>query len=243
MPAHDRLYEHARYYDVAFGFRNVPAEMDLLLALHRELRGRDAESFLELAAGPAAHAREAAHRGLRAVAVDLSEGMRRYANDQAARERVYLDYRLGDMRGFALGAPCDLAALLMDSASYLLDEASTRDHLRATAAALEPCGVYVVEIARPGAAVTSWTSSRDGIEVEFTWGCPEDAPGEVTVRMRYRNGSRQGEVVDLAPQRAWSPEAWRAVVEASGAFRTARELGGLEPGRDWRYVSVLQKLG
>lgn len=67
-------------------------DMDELLELYRSLRGRPAESFVEL--GAAAYALEAARRGLRAVALGGSARMRDRALDRAAEERVYLDYRL-----------------------------------------------------------------------------------------------------------------------------------------------------
>lgn len=67
-------------------------DMDELLELYRSLRGRPAESFVEV--GAAAHALEAARRGLRAVAVGGSSRTRERALDRAAEERLYLDFRL-----------------------------------------------------------------------------------------------------------------------------------------------------
>lgn len=94
-------------------------DMDELLELYRSVRGVPAESFLELAAGPAPYALEAARRGLRAVALGDSARMRDRALDRAAEERVYLDYRLGDSAprcdlGVLFGGPAVVAELDVD---------------------------------------------------------------------------------------------------------------------------------
>ena len=62
-------------------------------------------SVLELAAGPAEHARELARRGLRATALDWSAAMCGYAAGQAKAAGVPLDVVEADMRDFRVAAP------------------------------------------------------------------------------------------------------------------------------------------
>src|SRR6516225_5648786 len=72
------IYDDPELYQLACAYRDIPAEVDALLAwAGRHLRepGAGPGSALELAAGPADHARELARRGLLATALDISPAM------------------------------------------------------------------------------------------------------------------------------------------------------------------------
>ena len=81
-------------------------------------------SVLELAAGPAEHARELARRGLRATALDWSAAMCAYAARQAAAAGVTLGVVEADMRDFAIEGP-DGAPALFDAAVTMLNSVAT----------------------------------------------------------------------------------------------------------------------
>lgn len=83
MDPNHRLHHPARCDDVAFGFRDVAAEGDALAAMAlRHGTGR-VGSVLELAAGPARHARKFARRGEASSALDASASMCDYATARA----------------------------------------------------------------------------------------------------------------------------------------------------------------
>jgi tRNA G46 methylase TrmB len=58
------FYNAARFYDIAFGWRDVAAECDFMLERYRAAQGRGARSVVELACGPGRHARQMAARNL-----------------------------------------------------------------------------------------------------------------------------------------------------------------------------------
>ena len=68
-----RIYDAPTLYDAAFGFRDFEDEVDFLCAAHEKHgnTGGAPSKILELAAGPARHAVEAASRGMEVKAVDL----------------------------------------------------------------------------------------------------------------------------------------------------------------------------
>ena len=72
-----QIYDAPTLYDAAFGFRDFEDEVDFLCAAHEKHgnTGGAPSKILELAAGPARHAVEAASRGVEATAVDLSAAM------------------------------------------------------------------------------------------------------------------------------------------------------------------------
>ena len=92
------IYDEPELYQLACAYRDVPAEAGALLAWCDEYyRGSNTgntgststgagtvRSVLELAAGPAEHARELARRGLKATALARSAAMCAFAAAQAS---------------------------------------------------------------------------------------------------------------------------------------------------------------
>src|SRR2546430_7405946 len=102
------IYDEPEYYEAACSYRDVPAEVDALLrwsGKHHE----PPSSVLELAAGPAGHARDLARRGLQATALDLHPAMCARARDPAAKAGIPLTVVQADMRDFSVPGPSDLA--------------------------------------------------------------------------------------------------------------------------------------
>src|SRR6185437_2679519 len=78
----------------------------------------EARDVLELAAGPAEHAREFARRGVAATALDLSPAMCAYARERG--KGLPLEVVQADMRAFALGRRFDLVITMLDSTAHLM---------------------------------------------------------------------------------------------------------------------------
>ncbi len=124
------IYDEPQYYEAACAYRNVPAEVDALLrwsGKHHE----PPRSVLELAAGPAEHARNLARRGLQATALDLNPAMCARARDLAAAAGIPLTVVQADMRDFTLPGPVDLAVTMLNSLCHLLTLDDMLSHLAA----------------------------------------------------------------------------------------------------------------
>ena len=109
--SHHRVYSLAHCYDVAFNFRDIGAECDALTQLAQRHGNGPPRTVLELAAGPARHAREWARRGMAATALDSSATMYEYALTCATRDGVALRAEVADMVDFSLGTRFDLALM------------------------------------------------------------------------------------------------------------------------------------
>ena len=239
---HRQVYRRARCYDVAFSFRDVPAECETLLALGERHLGRAPASVLELAAGPARHAREFVRRGLAATALDSAPEMLEYAAGLAAQHGLALHTACVDMTAFTLPQRFDLAVLLLDSSSYLLDNATVLRHLACVARHLNPGGLYVLEMSHPRDAFgvgashqTHWTTEGDGLRVTMRWGEPGDAfdpvtqIDEVTVSMEWSDAHGSGRVVERSRQRRFTANEIDALVRAGGEFEIVEWLGAMAP--------------
>ncbi|HQR12576.1 MAG TPA: class I SAM-dependent methyltransferase [Casimicrobiaceae bacterium] len=241
----------------------MAAECDALSALvARHGAGQlGPAAVLELAAGPARHAREFARRGAAAVALDSVSAMCDYALACAGSDGVPITAVCADMVDFRLGRRFDLAMLLMDSASYLLDNDAVLRHLDCVAAHLVDGGLYVLEMSHPRdsfavgkSTSTQWTSEADGLRVEMSWGNDGDAfdpvtqIDEVTVTMSWSGADGDGQVVERARQRRITANEFDALVRCTAQFDIVEWLGSLVPPLPfsdepaaWRMVPVLRK--
>ncbi len=239
---HHRIYDQARCYDVAFGFRDIAAECDTLSALVARHSGRRVAAVLELAAGPARHAREFARRGALATALDALPSMCDYALARAGHDGVALTAVCADMSDFEIPQRFDLAALLLSSSSYLLDNDAVLRNLRCVAGHLADGGLYVVEMPHPrdafglGSSVkTTWTSEADGLRVDMRWGAEGDPfdpitqVEDVTVTMDWSGPDGSGQLVEQARERRFTATEFDALVRASGAFEIVEWLGSVAP--------------
>jgi SAM-dependent methyltransferase len=256
------FYQHARYYEIAFDFRDVPAELDFLLGCYQQFSGQQAPAttLLELACGPGQHAREAAKRGLTTTGLDLSEEMIAYARQRPYGDRV--NWLVGDMRAFTLDAPINIACTLIDSVVHILSLDDFLAHLAAVAASLTPGGIYVIEQSHPREAFadlesyteTDWTVEARGARVTISWG-DEDDPfdpitlrGTTTVRMHITEKGKSWQIESKLPQKTWLPTEMEAAYRANGSLELVQRYGALDfnipfnnSPRALKMVTVLRK--
>ncbi|OLT11315.1 methyltransferase type 11 [Actinomadura sp. CNU-125] len=260
------IYDDPWAYELACSFRDVAPEAGVLLAWcarHREPDAAPVRTVLELAAGPAEHAREFARRGLAATALDLNAAMCGYAAKSAARDGVELDVVRDDMTTFDLGRRFDLVVTMLDSTSHLMTLDAFVAHLRRVAAHLAPGGLYIVEMSHPrdrlgddGPSVgTAWTVERDGVHASVRWGGPDDRLDPVTqiaddrVTMTITETGTGGDAVrtirDLVPYRFWTAGELDAAIRLAGGLTAVARYGDfgdvdLTAPEAWRMITVLR---
>ena len=240
------IYDEPELYQLACAYRDVPAESGALLTwLDKHAKIPDGvRSVIELAAGPAEHARELAHRGLRATALDHSAAMCGYAAGQAKAGGVDLDVVEADMRDFRItdadGGPArfDLAITMLNSVCHLFTLDDLVNHLAAVAAHLAPGGLYIVEVAHPAdffatepRTSSEWTIEADGVHALVRWGGREDRIDPLTqvtdehmmIKVTTADGTVRT-VSDVVPNRFWTLTEFTAAVRLANARGAARPL-------------------
>ncbi len=263
MKAHDPIYQKPRWYDIAFGFRNIKKECDFLTACAKKFSGRKLSSVVELAAGPAAHAVEFGKRGLAIYALDKSAEMLAYARQKARQEGSRVHFLERDMRRFRLPEKVDLAVSMMDSLTYLLTDEDMLAHFKSVSANLKPGGIYVLELIHPRDFFTEkvsfgpvWRVKKDGTDITVNWGNFTDRelnPLTQVVRMKallkVRENGRRYNLSAIAPERMLTLSELKLLVRLSGVFKIATLLGDLNfrqkldnSRRSSQMVAVLKKI-
>ncbi|WP_433338133.1 class I SAM-dependent methyltransferase [Spirillospora sp. CA-294931] len=254
------IYDDPWAYELACSFRDVAAETDALLAWCRGHRGAEPATVLELAAGPAEHARAFAARGITATALDLHPAMCAYASERADAADVPLEVVQEDMTAFALGRRFDLIVTLLDSTSHLMDLAGYVAHLDRAAEHLADDGLYIVEMSHPrdrlGPEPTvsaGWTVERGDVRATVQWGEPGDALDPITqispdrVTMTIDEGGGTTRVIrDVVPYRFWTVPETDAAIRLSGALEVVARYGdfgdvAVDAPEAWRVITVLRR--
>ena len=240
LASQPRIYDAPTLYDAAFGFRDFEDEVDFLCAAH-ERHGRTGgapSKILELAAGPARHAVEAASRGMEVKAVDLSEAMVRCGTQIAADEDIKLDYRVGDVREPLPFTEVCSAWLLLGSVGHLLTNDDALRCFQNARKALADGGTLILELPHPretfrvdGVSEDGWDVPFEGGDLRVRWGAEDDVFDPLT---QVRQASvafetDQGRLIEeRVPTREYTLQELRLLADAAG-FVDVATYGALDP--------------
>lgn len=242
------IYDEPELYELACAYRDIPSEVSAVAAWCATHHAGPVGSVLELAAGPAEHARALARRGLRATALDRSPAMCGYAAARAKAEGVELAVVEGDMRDFTVDGPdgvpqpFDLAIIMLNSACHLFTLDDLVRHLAAVRDQLAAGGLYVVELAHPAdffapqpRTSNDWTVDADGVHAEVRWGGRGDridplsqvTNEHMTITATGPDGAIRT-VSDVVPNRFWTLTEFTAGIALANAVRPRTPGGGFE---------------
>lgn len=138
------LYDHPKYYEAAFSYRDIERETDFLTQCAERYLAFELGSVLEVGCGHAPHAGAFASRGIKYSGLDINPNMLEYARSKWSHLADRFSLQKADMVSFEPVAQVDLAFVMLGSL-YLktLDEMTT--HFESIAAALRPGGLYFLD--------------------------------------------------------------------------------------------------
>ena len=235
-----QIYDAPSLYDAAFGFRDFEDEVDFLCAAH-ERHGRTGGApvkILELAAGPARHAVEAASRGVEAKAVDLSSKMVAHGLQIATDEGVKLDYRVVDVReALPFDKVCS-AWLLLGSVGHLLTNDDALRCFQRAKDALKTGGTLILELPHPretfrvdGVSEDGWDVPFEGGDLRVRWGAEDDVFDPLTqIRQASVAFEAAGQsITDVVPTREYTLQELKLLSTAAGFREEVATYGALDP--------------
>ncbi len=243
------IYDHPQAYELACSFRDVSAEVDALFAW-----SGGPQEVLELAAGPAEHAREFARRGIPATALDLSPAMCAYARERGAGLPLHVVEE--DMTAFRLGRRFDLVVTMLDSTAHLMTLDAFVAYLSCVREHLAEGGLAVIEMSHPADRLsetprvsTAWSVEKDGVSARVRWGEPSDVLDPVTqvVRDHVTIAVDGGEIVQgVVPYRFWTATELTAALRLAGGLTAVAQHGdfdaavSVESPEAWRMITLLR---
>lgn len=167
------LYDHPEYYEIAFSFRDIRAEVDVFEECFSRFSRIPVKSVLELGCGNSPHMVELARRGYRYTGLDLSQAMLAYSERKAAEHGVKADFVRTDMLDFSLDTTVDFVYVLLGSLCAR-NTSELVTHFQSVSRVLRPGGLYLldwcIQYDPPwkSEAGDTWELELDGVRVRTT---------------------------------------------------------------------------
>jgi SAM-dependent methyltransferase len=164
------VYDHPRYYDIAFSFRDIPREVDVFEECIRRYARVPVHTFLELACGSSPHMAEILNRDYRYVGLDLNDQMLAQAR-QKATESARVRLVKADMCRFELQESAEFAFTALGSL-YAQNTKDLLAHFESLARVLPTGGLYLLDwcvyFEPLQRTKESWEIEQQGIHVKAT---------------------------------------------------------------------------
>ncbi len=214
------VYEHPKYYEIAFSFRDIGAEVDVFEQCFKKYAELPVKSILELASGNSPHMEELLKRGYAYTGLDISDSMLRYSREKASRIEGKATLVRADMNDFSLSESFDFAFISLGS----LCARNTEDilsHFRSVARALKKGGLYLMDNCVCFAPFSdqdkSWTIEQDKIKVTArSSGRLIDAVEqlvEVTTSLKVKDDGSACQLFETAIIRVFYPKEFLQIIE------------------------------
>ncbi len=168
----DNLYANPFYYEIAFSYRDIPKEVEVMQELIRRYSLIPVKRVLELGCGNSPHMQELLRLGYCYVGIDLSPEMLQYSRQKAQQLGQAVELYRQDMNDFQLDKPVDFAFVMLGSL-YAAATSELISHFASVSRALNPGGLYFldwcVDFSWIADTTDSWTMERNGITVEVSY--------------------------------------------------------------------------
>ena len=165
------LYDNPKYYEIAFSYRDIPAEVDVFEECFKRFSQIGVKSVLELGCGNSPHMEELIKRGYQYSGLDLSKAMLEYSRQKSSRIGAEVNLIHGNMVDFSLENKVDFVFVLLGSL-YVKNTSELITHFNSVTKVLKKGGLYLldwcIQYVPPweAEAVDSWEIERDGIRVK-----------------------------------------------------------------------------
>jgi SAM-dependent methyltransferase len=163
---------YTRCYEVAFSFRDISAEVDVLEACFSRFSEVPVRSVLELGCGTSPHMEELVSRGYQYSGLDVSKAMLEYSRQKAQRIGLSVSLVEADMVDFRLGCKVDVVYIMLGSL-YVTSASELATHFRSVAGALRKGGLYFLDWCiqvggHSSHTPESWEIEKEGMRVSVT---------------------------------------------------------------------------
>ena len=166
------VYKNPKYYEIAFSFRDIAAEVDVLEHVIQQYSHIPVSTVLDLGCGPAPHLAELARREYQYIGLDLSPAMLEHAQSKADAINASARFELADMTDFGLVEQVDFAVILLGSLQTR-NTAELVSHFDSVSRALKPGGLFFldwcVEFAPSKESGDSWEMVSGQVKVKTTY--------------------------------------------------------------------------
>lgn len=168
----DEVYRNPEYYEIAFSFRDLEQEVDVMEESIQWFSTIPVKRVFEVACGNAPHVKEWVRRGYHYVGIDINDIMLSLARRKSEKLGDKALLLQADMTQFTLDEPVDFAYVMLASL-YLDSTQQLVQHFDCMARAIRPGGLYFldwcIEFDPFSGFVNAWEVEKAGIKVQTTY--------------------------------------------------------------------------
>jgi SAM-dependent methyltransferase len=206
------IYDYPEYYEIAFSFRDIKAEVDLFEQCFKRFSKIRVKSVLELGCGTCPHIEELHKRGYQYNGLDLNQTMLKYARKKAKSLSAKANFFHKDMINFSLDKKFDFVYVLLGALEVknILDLVY---HFCAVAKVLRKGGLYFLDWCvqfPPFDSEESWVIKKEGIDVKTTFSLrPLDRVAQLfeeTIKFEVNDHGRKINMVNKEIKRLVYPQ-------------------------------------
>ena len=215
-----KVYDHPKYYEIAFSYRDIPAEVDTFEECFKKYAKKPVESILEIASGNSPHLAELLKRGYAYTGLDISQPMLDHSSRKAAALNEVAEFVQGDMVDFTINETYDFAFIALGSLN-LRNAQEIFSHFRSIARVLNDGGLYLldwcVHFSPFSNREESWTMEQGEIKVKTHWHASlfsaPDQLVEETVTLEVVDNGTEYSFMETGIKRAIFPQEFLQIIE------------------------------
>lgn len=212
------LYDYPEYYEIAFSFRDIKAEVDVFEECFKRFSRIPVKSVLELGCGTCPHMEELHRRGYEYNGLDLNETMLKYARKKALSIGTKGNFYHKNMIDFSIKKKFDFVYILLGSLA-LKSTSDLVSHFHSVACVLKEGGLYFLDWCvqfPPFDLGETWVMKKSGVVVKTIFSLkPLDRVAQVfeeTIKLEVNDRGKKFDIVGTDVKRAIYPQEFLMLV-------------------------------
>lgn len=248
-------------YELAFSYRDYGAEADFIEYLWQKNSNIENQCVLDIACGTGSHLIQFCSRGYETTGFDNNPDVVAYAKKKFKDQNLPIEVFKADMKKFETPKKFGLAINMLTSANLLVTNDDMISHLRSAARALEPDGIYIMEMFHPREygfkadfPATTWEITQDDMILQCNLRHELASLDSIkqtqntTMRISVTRDDKTEEYLNPRTQRVYLYQEFLSLVDSAGGFEFIEVYGALNSAvplsnerRSWRMVPVLRR--
>ena len=220
-----RLYDNPKYYEIAFSFRDIPAEVDVFEECFKRFSQIPVKAVLELGCGNCPHMEELIKRGYQYSGLDINKVMLEYSRQKALRIGAEVNLIHSNMVDFSLETFVDFVYIALGSLS-VKNTTELATHFKSVATVLRKGGLYLldwcIQFTPSSEKEETWEIESEGIRVKTTVSSkvinPVKQTFEETITLEVDDHGKRQTILEKDIKRAIYPQEFLCLVSSLKDF-------------------------
>ena len=221
----DNLYQHPKYYEIAFSFRDIKGEVDTFEEGIKRFSKIPVTNILEIGCGNSPHMVELVKRGYYYYGIDLSEEMIDYSKEKSRDITEKVHFTCADMTNFKLNQEVDFIYITLGSL-YATTNEELNSHFDSISKVLKNGGLYFLDWCIDFEPLSenrdTWEMEQNGIQVLTEYSTSNinkvAQTYEESIKLDINDNGKRLSFIQKGVRRAIYPQEFLFLLQGRGDF-------------------------